>query len=157
MTETSEAAAADALTRARAMLGQVVGVSPWLELTQDRVTAFGGVTLDFDPHHIDPQQAASGPFGKAAAQGFLTLSLLTHFAASAPTLVAFRHHINYGLNRVRFIRPALVGHHLQASFRLAGCDPRGAAAALLTFDVTVSSRELGEPVMVAEWLALLTA
>lgn len=139
----------------RGRIGETVGISPWFELTQDRVTAFGGITLDFDPHHIDPAQAANGPFGVPTAQGFLTLSLLTHFIATTPSTVNFRQHINYGLNRVRFIRPVPVGHHLRARFELAAAEPRGDEGALMTMTVTVESRELEAPVMVAEWLALL--
>ncbi|MEO1656472.1 MAG: MaoC/PaaZ C-terminal domain-containing protein [Pseudomonadota bacterium] len=137
------------------MLGEQMGRSDVLELTQDRVTAFGGVTLDFDPHHIDPTQAEKGPFGGAAAQGFLTLSLLTYFISTSRMKVDIKQHINYGLNKVRFIKPAMVGEHLQAVFTLQGVDERKPGAPILSFRVEVLSKEQDAPVMVAEWLAMV--
>ena len=75
------------LTELEDHIGHPPRPSPWLELTQGMVTAFGGVTLDFDPHHIDPEQAQNGPFGKAAAHGFLMLSLISHFGQQSPLQV----------------------------------------------------------------------
>ncbi|TQV86131.1 MaoC family dehydratase [Exilibacterium tricleocarpae] len=139
------------------LAGQDLGVTPWLELTQDRITAFGGITLDFDPHHIDPRQAADGPFGVAAAQGFLTLSLLTHFAGMLADRRVPRQHINYGFNRVRFIRPAVVGSRLRAAFKCRSVSEREPGQYLLVFDVTVEADNDDKPVMTAEWLALIHA
>ena len=139
----------------KSLIGQSIGMSPWFEMTQDRVTAFGGVTLDFDPHHIDPRQAETGPFGVAVAQGFLTLSLLTHFIETTPSKLDIAQHINYGFNKIRFIQPAVVGHHLQANFTLSNVQDRGESAHLITFTVEVSSREAGHVVLAAEWLAMV--
>lgn len=139
----------------KALIGKSIGMSPWFEMTQDRVTAFGGITLDFDPHHIDPRQAQKGPFGVAVAQGFLTLSLLTHFVETTPSKLDFRQHINYGFNKIRFIQPAVVGHHLQANFILSNVQDRGENAHLITFTVEVSSREAGHVVLAAEWLTMV--
>lgn len=136
-------------------IGEETGVSDWFELTQDRVTAFGGVTLDFDPHHIDPLQAKAGPFGVPTAQGFLTLSLLTHFVSTTPSTIDFRQNINYGFDRVRFVRPAKVGHHLRARFVLKAVDTRRPGTVLLTLESTVESREDEAAVLAADWLVLL--
>lgn len=140
----------------REMIGQDWGHTPWLELTQDRITAFGGITLDFDPHHIDPMQAAKGPFGKPAAQGFLTLSLLTHFIENVPLKVEFHQNINYGLNRVRFIAPALVNDKLRAEFTLQDVAERKPGELLMTLAVTVVIDGKERPAMTAEWLVLIT-
>ncbi|MEO1240906.1 MAG: MaoC/PaaZ C-terminal domain-containing protein [Pseudomonadota bacterium] len=137
------------------MVGEEVAVSDWLQIAQDRVTTFGGVTLDFDPYHIDPAQAENGPFGVPAAQGFLTLSLLTYFMSTAPMKINLRHHINYGFNRIRFVRPAVIGHHLRAHFILKSVEPRNAKSLLLTFEVTVRAKESEDTVLAAEWLALI--
>lgn len=136
--------------------GLELGPTPWMELTQDRVTAFGGVTLDFDPHHIDPRQAKNGPFGVAAAQGFLTLSLLTHFIEQVPDRRIPKQHINYGFNKVRFIRPAVVGTKLRASFKCSSVVERSPGQFLLTFDTLIESdADENAPVLAAEWLALI--
>lgn len=144
-----------ALAALTARIGEETGVSDWFELTQDRVTAFGGVTLDFDPHHIDPAQAKSGPFGVPTAQGFLTLSLLTHFVSTTPSTISFAQNINYGFDRVRFVSPAKVGHHLRARFVLKAVDTRREGMVLLTMATTVESREDQAVVLAADWLVLL--
>ena len=136
--------------------GTVMGPTDWLEMTQDRVTAFGGVTLDFDPHHIDPRQAKNGPFGKAVAQGFLTLSLLTYFAGEIPEGEFPEQNINYGFNKVRFIRPAGVGERLRATFTCRESVERSPNMTQVTFDVLVESDlDGGTPVLAAEWLAIV--
>lgn len=137
------------------LIGTTLGQSASLEVTQDRITAFGGVTLDFDPYHIDPAQAANGPFGQAAAQGFLTLSLLTHFITTLPAELAIKEHVNYGLNRVRFTKPVPVGEDLQATFVLQDAQERSPGLYLLTLRVDVALRRSASLAMTAEWLVLV--
>jgi acyl dehydratase len=137
------------------LVGTDLGHSDWLALTQDRVTAFGGVTLDFDPHHIDPLQAAHGPLKKAAAQGFLTLSLLTHFITTVPPQIRFSQNINYGLDKVRFIKPAFVGDRFRAKFRVNAVAPRAPNMCKLTLGVEVESEQAGYVVLAAEWHSIL--
>lgn len=137
-------------------LGKEQTVTDWLELTQDRITAFGGVTNDFDPHHIDPEQGEKGPFKRIAAQGFLTLSLLTYFATQLPNNdMPVKGNVNYGLNRARFIKPAFVGDSLRAKFKLVDMKDKPGIGVVTTLDVEIESKETGDIVMVAQWLALL--
>jgi acyl dehydratase len=137
------------------MVGTELGCSDWLALTQDRVTAFGGVTLDFDPHHIDPLQAARGPLKKAAAQGFLTLSLLTHFITTMPPRIRFQQNINYGLDKVRFIKPAFVGDRFRARFRIDAIEPRAPGMCKLTLGVAIESEAEQHVVLAAQWYSIL--
>ena len=127
--------------------------SPWLDVTQDRITAFGGITLDFDPDHIDPVQAAGRQFGIAVNQGFLTLSLLTYFLESAKAIPSHRSHMNYGLDRVRWTAPVPVGSRIRGRFDLADVAPKEDGVYLITFDVTVEIEGQQKPAMVARWLA----
>ena len=56
--------------------GQVLGVSEWFEVTQDRVNTFADATDDHQWIHVDPERAAAeSPFGGPIGHGFLTLSL----------------------------------------------------------------------------------
>lgn len=57
-------------------VGETIGQSDWLEITQERVNLFAEATGDHQWIHVDPERAASGPFGKTIAHGYLTLSLL---------------------------------------------------------------------------------
>jgi acyl dehydratase len=88
--------------------GKEIAVTPWFEVTQDRIRQFAEVSEDRQWIHVDAEQARlESPYGTTIAHGFLTLSLVSHFIKQA---VEIRHGvtraINYGLNRVRF--PAAV-------------------------------------------------
>ncbi len=52
-------------------------------ITQERVNLFADATDDHQWIHVDPEKAASGPFGGTIAHGLLTLSLLPHFSTSS--------------------------------------------------------------------------
>ena len=62
------------------MVGRELGASDWFLIDQERVNAFADVTLDHQFVHVDPERAKATPFGGTIAHGFLTLSLLVHFA-----------------------------------------------------------------------------
>src|SRR5262245_32720917 len=59
--------------------GSQLGPTDWLEVTQERVNLFADATDDHQWIHIDPERAATGPFGGTIAHGLLTLSLLPQF------------------------------------------------------------------------------
>ena len=94
----------------RQMVGQEVGVSKWVEVTQERINAFADATDDHQWIHIDSRRAKEdSPYHRTVAHGFLTLSLLSgfwHQAVEMPTGSEMK--INYGLNRVRFPAPVAV-------------------------------------------------
>ena len=88
--------------------GAELGPSRWLEITQTRIDAFAEATDDRQAIHVDPNFAATGPFGQTVAHGLLTLSLIVPMWAE----VAGPHDgttLNYGLNRVRFPAPVPSG------------------------------------------------
>ncbi|MEU2235148.1 MaoC/PaaZ C-terminal domain-containing protein [Streptomyces vietnamensis] len=144
---------ASAVASAEQRVGSEIGKSDWIEITQDRVTAFGGLTLDFDPHHIDPRQAADGPFGQAVAHGFMVLSLLTHFLYEAGGELGFTQNVNYGFDRVRFVAPVPVGTKVRGEFMLKEVQRKGEGA-LLTLGVTVRCTP-DTTALVAEWKVLV--
>ena len=86
-------------------VGEEIGVSPWLEVTQERIDLFAKAIDDPQWIHIDPERAKKGPFGKTIAHGFLTLSLLSRLIESTFSFEERRMGINYGLNKVRFTAP----------------------------------------------------
>lgn len=97
-------------------LGQEVGVSSWLLITQQRVNEFAEATGDHQFIHTDSEKAANSPFGTTIAHGFLTLSLLAGELAiheSLPQLASAKMVVNYGLNKVRFIAPVKVGSRIR--------------------------------------------
>lgn len=107
-----------------ARVGEEIGLSDWFQITQERVDAFAGATLDHQWIHQAGPQADAGPFGGPIAHGYLTLSLLPHLMANLPPLVENRRlAVNYGLDRVRFITPVRVGSRVRARASLAAVEP----------------------------------
>ena len=135
-----------------ACIGQVVAVSDWTTITQQQVNLFADATDDHQWIHVDPEKAATGPFGGPIAHGFLTLSLLPKFFESSFEIVGSRMGVNYGLNKVRFMAPVPVGSRLRASMKLLACEPIDNNGVQMTWEVTVEREGSGKPVCVAESL-----
>jgi acyl dehydratase len=137
----------------KSLVGQEVGTSEWLEITQERINAFADATEDHQWIHIDTERAKTdSPFKTTIAHGFLTLSLLPHLAAQAVTVRGdFKMGINYGLNRLRFVSPVTVGSRVHARFPLPAVEDV-AGGIQITWGVTVEAEGAQKPSLVAEWL-----
>ena len=131
-------------------VGQEVGVSPWVEISQARIDQFAEATGDFQWIHVDPERAAKeSPFGGSIAHGFLTLSLLGQFYEAHMTLPFCEMGLNYGLNKVRFTNPVRAGSKLRGRFVLAKLeDIQGGIQ--LTFKVTMEIEGQDKPACIAE-------
>ena len=134
----------------RARIGTEIGVSDWMEITQDRVDAFAAATDDHQWIHVDRERAAAGPFGGTIAHGFLTLSLTVALSSQVPLEVGSPvMGINYGLEKVRFPAPVPVGSRLRSTATITGVDdvPGGVQ---VTVAFTVEHEGGDKPVCVAE-------
>lgn len=139
-----------------ARVGETV-TSDWFTVDQARVNAFADVTMDHQFIHVDPERAAKEtPFGGPIAHGFLTLSLLSHFAESS--LPAFPDKvigINYGFDKVRFLSPVRVGSRIRGKFTLARADERKPGQIQLVQSCSVEIEGSDTPALAAEWLSLM--
>ena len=133
-------------------VGQEVGVSPWVEITQERIDTFARAIEDFQWIHVDPERAKASPFGRTIAHGFLTLSLLSHLSEKTFGFADRRMGINYGLNRVRFTSPVPVGSRVRARFTLQKYEPIEGNGVQVTWNVVVEIDGAAKPALVAEWL-----
>jgi acyl dehydratase len=100
------------------LVGQRLGYSDWLEITQERVDQFAAATGDCQWIHVDPARAASGPFHRTIAHGHLIVSLSSYLLGQIMKLRAFASVVNYGSDRVRFLSPVPVGARLRAEATL---------------------------------------
>ncbi|OGT70896.1 MAG: Nodulation protein N [Gammaproteobacteria bacterium RIFCSPLOWO2_02_FULL_57_10] len=144
------------LEEAQTFVGQEVGITQWLEITQKRVNQFAEATGDFQFIHIDPERAkAETPFGGTIAHGFLTLSLLSMLASQTGTIKIkdSKVAINYGLDKVRFMNPVRVGKRIRARFELMSVVQKGQNV-LLKHKATVEIEDEDKPAMIAEWLGM---
>ena len=133
-------------------VGEEVAVSPWLEITQERIDNFAKAVDDFQWIHVDPKRAAASPFGATIAHGFLTLSILSHLSESTFSFSDRRMGINYGLNRVRFTSPVPVGSRVRARFTLQKYEPIEGNGVQVTWNTTVEIEGKDKPALVAEWI-----
>jgi acyl dehydratase len=133
-------------------VGEEVGVSPWVEVTQERIDTFASAIEDFQWIHVDRERAKSSPFGGTIAHGFLTLSLLSHLSEQTFTFSDRRMGVNYGLNKVRFTSPVPSGSRVRARFTLANYEPIDGNGVQVTWNVAIEIEGKDKPAPVAEWL-----
>ena len=145
-------AAALSVRELESRIGQEVGVSPWVEVTQERIDLFAKAIDDPQWIHVDPERAKQSPFGTTIAHGFLTLSLLTKFIESTFSFADRKMGVNYGLNRVRFTAPLPSGSRVRARFKLLKYEKIEGNGVQVTWDVTVEREGSDKPVLVAEWV-----
>jgi acyl dehydratase len=140
-------------------IGAELGVSPWVGLPQEKLDGFAEITGDADWIHNDPERCAKeSPFeGKTIAQGHLLLSHMSHIGQTLMPepgdALAFA--LNYGYDRVRFIRPVLVDSRIRGRLVLAAIRPKGDGRYLIENEVTLEVEGADGPCAVARWLFLV--
>jgi len=137
----------------KSMVGEELAVSNWFVVDQPRINQFADATGDHQWIHVDPDRAASGPFGATIAHRFLTLSMLPLFIQDALRFDDVRMSVNYGLNRVRFTSPVPVGSELRARFRLVGIEDVAGQGMQVTMEATIERKGSDKPVCVAETIS----
>lgn len=133
----------------RAAIGEPLGPSEWLEVDQKRIDLFADATGDHQWIHVDPERAATGPFGSTIAHGYLTLSLLPTLVPQVMRVEGMRMGLNYGANKVRFPAPVPVGSRLRATAVITEVAEAGGGVQV-TATVTVEREGGDKPVCVAE-------
>jgi acyl dehydratase len=127
----------------KAHVGQHLGYSPYMEITQERVNQFAEATGDFQWIHVDVERAKAGPFGAPIAHGYLTLSLGPVLYPQVVQIRGFSMGVNYGANKVRFPSPVPVGSNLRLGVTLVAVEdiPGGVQTTMeFTFEVEGASK-----------------
>ncbi|MEM7082505.1 MAG: MaoC family dehydratase [Pseudomonadota bacterium] len=140
----------------QARIGEELGVSNWIEVSQARINEFAEVTEDRQFIHTDPEAAAKTPFGGTIAHGYLTLSLLPVLLqdiqfAPANTVMA----INYGADKLRFLAPVPSGSRIRARLTLIDITKKRAGQFMVRGGVTVDIEGSDKPALSVEALTLL--
>jgi acyl dehydratase len=135
-------------------VGTELGPGEWFPIEQDRIDRFADATDDHQWIHVDPQRAASGPFGAPIAHGYLTLSLLPSLTHALLDVGGIAMAVNYGLDSVRFLQPVVAGSRVRARSTVVDVSetPRGIR---VTQRVTVEIDGVEKPALVADAIALL--
>ena len=133
-------------------VGKEVAVSPWLEVSQERIDTFAKAVDDPQWIHVDRVRAKSSPFGGTIAHGFLTLSLLSHLSEMTFSFSDRKMGVNYGLNRVRFTSPVPSGSRVRARFTLLKYEKIDGNGVQVTWNATIEREGADKPALVAEWI-----
>ncbi|WP_205475249.1 MaoC family dehydratase [Nocardioides sp. SYSU D00038] len=142
------------LDEVAAAAGEQIGTSDWVEITQERVDRFAEATGDHQWIHVDVERAKDGPFGGTIAHGYLTLSLVPWLGSMVFSLDTDGPKLNYGVNKVRFPAPLLVGKRVRAHVEFPDVADLPAGKQL-TIRYTVEIEGEPKPACVAETLVLL--
>jgi acyl dehydratase len=131
-------------------VGEECGVSPWVEITQERIDLFAKATEDFQWIHCDPERAKDSPYGGTIAHGYLTLSMMAKLSESTFEFSDRKMGVNYGLNKVRFTAPVPAGSRIRGRFVLAKFEKIEGNGVQTTWSVTIERDGGDKPVCVLE-------
>jgi len=129
--------------------GQDLGSSDWFEVTQEDVNLFADATKDHQWIHVDPDRAASGPFGTTIAHGYMSLALVIPLWSELLVVENVGMSINYGLNRLRFPAPVPVGSRIRLVGKLASVSEVTGGIEVVA-DLTMEVEGSEKPALVAE-------
>ena len=135
-----------------AAVGQKLGSSEWLTITQERVNLFADATDDHQWIHVDPLRAKDGPFGACIAHGYLTLSLVSSFLPQILE-VRMKMGVNYGSDKVRFPNAVKVGARVRGSGELIAAEKTRDGGVQATIRVTVEIEGESRPGCVADTIS----
>jgi acyl dehydratase len=130
------------------LVGQEVGVSDWVEISQERVNQFAEATGDHQWIHVDVERATR-EIGGPIAHGYLTLSLGPMLAPQIMSVTGVKMGVNYGANKVRFMSPVPVGAKLRLGVKLLAVDDI-AGGVQCTYEFIFEVEGAAKPSCVAE-------
>ena len=134
--------------------GSELGVSEWVQVTQERINFFADATGDRQWIHIDSERASDGPFGATIAHGYLTLSLLPFLSAQVFAFAGDVARVNYGINKVRFVAPVVVDSKVRNRVEVLKVRDT-AKGQQVTMRHTIELKGSDKPACVAETVTLL--
>ena len=137
-------------------VGEELGPSDWLTVTQEMIDTFAQATGDHQWIHVDVERARREmPGGKTIAHGYLTLSLLPRLAPTLMTIAKRRRGLNYGSNKIRFISPVPAGSRIRLRQKLVKAEPVEDNGMRVTSQMTMEVEGSERPAMVAETISVV--
>ena len=138
-------------------IGEEIGLSEWIEVTQERINQFADATNDHQFIHVDPELAKSAPtpWDTTIAHGFLTLSLVSYMSATSGFMPAeMQTAVNYGSDKVRFMEAVPVDSKIRGRFILTDAQYKKNGRWLVKTTVTIEIEGVEKPAAVSETLTL---
>ena len=125
------------------LIGQQLGISEYVQLTQERINLFADATLDHQWIHVDPERAhVESPFKSTIAHGYLTLSMLPHLWNQIIEVNNLKMMINYGMDKMKFGQAVLSGQSIRLVATLQSLSNlRGVAKAEIKFSIEIQGEK----------------
>jgi acyl dehydratase len=137
-------------------IGQELGPSEWLTVTQEMIDKFAEATGDHQWIHVDVERAKREmPGGKTIAHGYLTLSLIPRLAPTLMKIQQRRRGLNYGSNKIRFISVVPAGSRIRLRQKFLAAEEVADNGVRITSQMTMEVEGSERPAMVAEIMAIV--
>ena len=122
-----------------ALLGKNIGVSDYVELSQERINMFADATLDHQWIHVDTERAATeSPFKTIIAHGYLTLSVLPYLWNQIIEVKNLKMMVNYGMDKMKFGQAVKSGESVRLVADLHSIENlRGIAKVQIKFSIEI--------------------
>lgn len=123
-------------------LGKTIGVSDYIQITQDRINQFADATNDHQWIHVDAYRAkVESPYKSTIVHGYLTLSLLPYLWNQIIEVHNIKMMVNYGMDKMKFGQPVLVGQSIRLTASLQGIQNlRGITKAEIKFTLDIKEQ-----------------
>ena len=138
----------------KALEGQEIGISEWVDVTQEQINLFADATNDHQWIHVDVDRAKKEmPGSKTIAHGYLTLSMVPAMSSTFIEFANLERAINYGVNKVRFTNMVPVDSKIRARASVTRVRQRSGATHVIG-ETTVEIQGAEKPACVAETVSL---
>ena len=123
--------------------GQELGVSDYVELSQERINMFADATLDHQWIHVDPERAAvESPYKTTIVHGYFTLSVLPYLWGQIIEVHNLKMMVNYGMDKMKFGQPVLSGQRIRLVADMKSVlNLRGIAKAEINFYIEIEGQK----------------
>jgi len=139
----------------KSAVGSEIGVSDWIEITQDRINRFAEATCDEQWIHVDQERAKEElPGGRTIAHGLLSLSLAPLFIRSVMGLKGLKNTLNYGADRVRYLSPVASGSRLRGRVSIGEAEDVLPDGLRVNYHLVIEIAGGQRPACVADLIAL---
>ena len=139
----------------KSAVGTEIGVSDWIEVTQERINQCAKATCDEQWIHVDQERARrEAPGGTTIAHGLLSLSLAPLFIRSVMGLKGLRNTLNYGADRIRYLAPVPAGSRLRGRITVAEAEDVPPDGLRVNYHLVIEIEGGKKPACVAELIAL---
>jgi acyl dehydratase len=136
-------------------VGREAEPTRWFTVTQEQINQFAECTHDHQFIHVDPEKAKDTPFGTTIAHGFLSLSMLAHFAEEFGVSISGVYMgINYGFDSVRFIAPVKVNSRIRARAKILEWIEKKPGQFMSKTEVTIEIEGEEKPALKAVWIGM---